>query len=214
MPLTVSESAELIETSMRGLQLLQLDDLWTAHAVGGNPTTSDNFLPDLGNVVNSMHELIESVSRDMYFVADLYKQNHHEANAVMSELVWGSTLPPDTRDDLRWWVDSHGGLDAMFESARRTLESTNDEHELLQNQYNRLQQGLPALGDLSKSFRCSTAAQLLAGGVLAAQGGVAGGIVAGATAGVFAGAAVGATGGLGGIAIIGFAVWWAKRHRC
>lgn len=213
MSLTLSESRDVLRFSLTALEMFHLDEVWTARAVAGLAPAADESDESL---VKRLHELIDEMSQGFGTLQEIHHAHHVEAAASLDELLWSSAFPRADREDLRWWIVRHGGLDAMAERLA-TLNhpyAVEREHALLEDEWQLVRRGVASSGDLSRSWVCGTAQGMFVGGVVAIPSGLAGGLAAGAATGLVAGLAVGATGGLGGVAICAYALWWARRHKC
>jgi hypothetical protein len=218
LPLTVAEASTVIEITSNTSRLLQLDEIWTAAAVLGRPSEDyvdqREWIGQVGALVDEMRGLLTEVGNHAEILASVAGAHADEAAEMLNSLLWGDTLTPDDRSALRWWSDRHGGFPAMATTSASALASVDEELAALGRQFELLRSGEAAMGDLTKSFRCGAAQQLLVGGVLLMPGVAGGGVALGLAAGVAAGAVVASTGGLGALVLIGGALWWAKRHRC
>lgn len=218
MPLTLAEARTVIEVTSATNRLLQLDEIWTAAAVAARPSAElagpRGWIGQAEDLVDEMHRLLDEVGDDAPALAILADEHDEEAEETLSSLLWGDLLTPDDRSALRWWTGQHGGFGAMAATAASALTSADEEHAALNRQLDILRSGATATGDLTKKFRCGAAQQLMVGGVLLLPGVAGGGIALGLAAGVGAAAIVASTGGLGALAIVGSALWWARRHRC
>jgi hypothetical protein len=218
LPLTVGEARTVIRATADTGRLLQLDDIWTAAAAGGPPAGGsvdpDEWVDQVEGLVDEMHGLLKDVGGHAGFLAALAEQHAEEAEVALNDLLWGNLLTQSDREDLRWWAGRHGGFSAMAAASASLLAETDQEHMALDYQLERLQSGVMGTGDLSKKFLCGSAQQLMVGGVLLVPGAAAGGVTAGLAAGAVAGVAIASTGGLAALAVVGAALWWARRHRC
>jgi hypothetical protein len=228
LPLAIIEIRRVIDATADTTRLLQLDAVWTAAVTGGPPPEGavatvppyvgqrepGAWIAQLDDLVGEMRPLILSINERGSLIADIAHEHYEEAEDSLNSLLWDDVLPPSDRETLRWWTARRGGLPGMLNQIGSERLEAEQEIRALDQQLDMIRSGGKSTGDLSKSFRCGSVQQLLVGGVLAVPVAAGGGVTVAVTAGALAGVAVASTGGLAALAIIGAALWWARRYRC
>lgn len=80
-------------------------------------------------------------------------------------LQWGGYgLRSSDRDDLRWLLVREGGVGQLAQSAADALSNFQSEINAIDAQLGRIEQALPAQGDLSRKYRCGLGKALVVAG--------------------------------------------------
>jgi hypothetical protein len=215
-PISAESQMSASTLASRIMNLLVIDDLWTAAATGTRPQQGDASLPDYAQITRRMMELIPEIGQASDFVRLIPVFMGDDGEERFTALQWGSELSAEDRDDLRWLAAREGGLGGLAHKAADVLLDYGDEVASLKGQVRSIGQGLQVEGDLSRRFRCGLGQSLIVTGAGCLPAAASAGAGAAFAAGVAAtGMAVGAaTGGIGAIAIMVAGLLVIRKARC
>jgi hypothetical protein len=214
----LSDDVTFTAAAMAGdiMNLLVLDDLWTAAVTATRPEQRDASPSGFAQTIaRRMIPLLEQVGTGYPFIRELPDVIGDDGIERFNALQWGNELNAEDRDDLRWLVVREGGFQGLANSAADALSEYAREIESLEEQLSSMGQGLEVDGDLSRRFRCGLGKNLIvaAAATLPATA-TAGAGAAFAAGAVAAGVAVGATGGIAAIAVIVAGLIVIRKARC
>jgi hypothetical protein len=198
------------------MQLLVLDDLWTAAVTTTHPQQGDASPQDFAQTIaQGMLSLIPQIGTRWAVVRGLPDAIGDDGIERFNALQWGNELNAEDREDLRWLALREGGFRGLANSAAAALSEHVSEAEALEVQLRSIVEGFDVEGDLSRRFRCGLGQGLIvAGGASLPATATAGAATAFAAGAVGAGLVVGATGGIAAIAIIVAGLMVIRKARC
>jgi hypothetical protein len=175
-PLTVAESAYLLQTCERVVSLLALDEMWSVYLTAAQESrvAEVDFSGLLGlseRMLNGLGELVETGPR----AADLVSSQSDEALIVGLQRLRDQYGPAELFDWLLGDEFAGTSLREVFLSAWNwLLGNVDDEREILLNKREALSAGSPPDPDFRFRFKCFlVVAGIGAGAALAAAGAVA-----------------------------------------
>ncbi len=223
----IDDRAQVARLTSESLELLQLDDIWTAAVQQiSHPTDDVSFTADeIISVVEQMLTLLQSIGEQSDFLHQLGENVDESDEDVLNSLLWGDELGAQEQSDLRWMIARQFGLSGLIHTAADGLadyevEISNLRRDLLSfGQGETVEGDSPSAtveGDLSRKFRCNLGLTLIGGGILSmpatATGATAAGVALGATVG--GAVLVGATGGIAGLAVIVAGIFFIRKSKC
>lgn len=211
---SLSASHFLAKAATNGFLALKLDEIWSLAVAGlladlqpgGIP--DDAFMLGLTSLEDDLERSLQQMRSDAADLAGYSERYAEAADETLMAVLWGELLSPALRDELRWWVPHHGGLQNMARHFVEVAAEVDRELEGLRDLSKRLLAGERVSGGLSRKFKCGIVQGLTVAGVLSLPSGVLGLPTAAAVAAIKSGEAA------AGIAIVGAAALLAQKLSC